>query len=70
MAEETKQRAAAEEVRKAQAAWQKIGYVGEDARRLLTERFERVCHRLQPRVDRGTPAPARAQAAGGRRSRG
>ncbi len=69
VAEETKRRAAAEEVRKAQAAWQKIGYVPEAERRILTDRFERACGRLMPRAERDAPAPSRAPAAGGRRFR-
>ena len=67
VAEEAKNRAAAEEVRKVQAAWQTIGYVPEGFRRELCERFERVCRRLQPKVDRDTRIPSRAPAAGGRR---
>jgi hypothetical protein len=69
VAEETRQRAAAEEVRKAQAAWQKIGYVPEDERRALTDRFERACGRLMPKADRDAPARSRTPAAGGRRFR-
>jgi uncharacterized protein DUF349 len=69
VAEETRQRAASEEVRKAQAAWQKIGYVPEDERRALADRFERACRRLMPKAERDTPAPARTPAVGGRRSR-
>src|SRR3989441_4207563 len=67
VAEEAKSRAAAEEVRKVQAAWQTIGYVPEGFRRELCERFERVCRSLQPKVDRDTRIPSRAPAAGGRR---
>jgi uncharacterized protein DUF349 len=58
VAEETRQRAAAEEVRKARAAWQKIGYVSPEPRLALSERFERVCRRLQPKGDAETQAPA------------
>jgi uncharacterized protein DUF349 len=58
VAEETRQRAAVEEVRKARAAWQKIGYVSLETRRALGERFERACRRLQPKTDAETEAPA------------
>jgi hypothetical protein len=50
-------RAAAEEVRQAQASWTRIGQVPEDARRALAERFQRACRRI-------TAGPA----AGGSRS--
>jgi hypothetical protein len=43
VAEEARLRAAAEEVKKAQAAWQRLGYVPEAARRALADRFERAC---------------------------
>jgi hypothetical protein len=43
VAEEARIRAAAEEVKKAQAAWQRLGYVPETARRALADRFERAC---------------------------
>src|SRR5439155_4192578 len=69
VAEETRQRAAAEDVRKAQAAWQKIGYVPEDRRRALADRFERACGRLLPKTERAAPAPSRTSVADGRRSR-
>ncbi len=67
VAVEAKQRAAAEEVRRARAAWVKIGYVPEETRRGLTERFERACRRLAPEADRDAPAPSRVPAAGRRR---
>lgn len=43
VAEEARLRVAAEEVKKAQAAWQRLGYVPEAARRALADRFERAC---------------------------
>jgi hypothetical protein len=43
VAEESRIRAAAEEIKKAQAAWQRLGYVPEADRRALAERFERAC---------------------------
>jgi hypothetical protein len=53
---ESRRRAVSEELRKARAAWLKIGYVPEDVRRPLAERFERACRRLSEREDRA-PAP-------------
>jgi len=70
VAEETRQRAAAEEVRKVRGIWQKIGYVPEEARRSLAARFERACERLLPKSERPEAGPARAPARAARRSRG
>jgi hypothetical protein len=39
-------RAAAEEVRQAQASWARIGPVPDDVRRALTDRFARACRRI------------------------
>jgi hypothetical protein len=44
--EESRMRAAAEEVRQAQASWARIGPVPDDARRALTDRFARACRRV------------------------
>lgn len=68
VAEEAKQRAAAEEVKKARAAWEKIGYVHENDRRTLSARFEQACRRLAPQAER-SPAPSRPRrpAASGKR---
>jgi hypothetical protein len=46
IAEDTQLRAAQEEVRRAQSAWQKIGHVPPDVRRDLTQRFQRACARI------------------------
>jgi hypothetical protein len=43
-------RAAVEEVHRAQALWQRIGYVPESLRRSLNDRFDRACRRV---LDRG-----------------
>jgi hypothetical protein len=67
VAEEAKQRAATDEVRRAQAAWEKVGYVPEETRRGLAERFERACRRLAPKTDRDVPAPSRTAGAGRRK---
>jgi hypothetical protein len=57
--DEGRWRAAAEDVAKAQAAWQRIGYVPDEIRRPLAERFERACRRVTELRDRSRPsAPA------------
>ncbi len=66
VAEEAKMRAAAEEAQKARAAWQKIGYVPEQPRRALGERFERALRRVAPAPE-GTPSVAARQRAASRR---
>jgi hypothetical protein len=43
-------RAAAEEVRQAQASWARIGPVPDDVRRALTDRFARACRRIAERA--------------------
>jgi hypothetical protein len=43
-------RAAAEEVRQAQASWSRIGPVPEDARRALADRFQRAIRRISDRA--------------------
>jgi len=57
VAEESRSKAAADEVRKAQAAWQRLGYVPEPARRELQARFDRACRKILDR--RTAAAPAR-----------
>jgi hypothetical protein len=57
VAEETRSKAAGDEVRKAQAAWQRLGYVPEPARKELQARFDRACRRILDR--RGAPVGAR-----------
>ena len=47
--EESRTRAAAEEVRQAQASWARIGPVPDDVRRALTDRFARACRRIVER---------------------
>ena len=44
--EESRMRAAAEEVRQAQASWARIGPVPDDVRRALADRFARACRRI------------------------
>jgi hypothetical protein len=48
--EDSRLRAAQEEVRQAQAAFSRIGIVPEDARRLLTDRFQRAVRRISERM--------------------
>ncbi len=47
--DDSRWRAAAEDVRQAQAAWSRIGPVPEDARRPLADRFARACRRITER---------------------
>ena len=49
--EESRMRAAAEEVRQAQASWARIGPVPDDVRRALTDRFARACRRITERAE-------------------
>jgi hypothetical protein len=56
--EDNRLAAAAEEVRKAQAAWSRIGIVSDEARRQLSDRFQRACRRV---TDRGTQPAAGAR---------
>jgi hypothetical protein len=44
--EESRWRAAQEDVRQAQASWSRIGAVSEPARRQLADRFQRACRRV------------------------
>jgi uncharacterized protein DUF349 len=44
--DDSRWRAAAEEVRQAQASWTRIGQVPEEARRSLADRFQRACRRI------------------------
>jgi hypothetical protein len=57
VAEETRSKAVADEVRKAQAAWQRLGYVPDPARKELQSRFDRACRRILDR--RGAPVASR-----------
>ena len=49
--DDSRLRAAAEEVRQAQANWSRIGPVAEDTRRALADRFQRACRRIAERGD-------------------
>jgi hypothetical protein len=50
--EESRMRAAAEEVRQAQASWTRIGPVPDEVRRALTDRFARACRRITEKAGR------------------
>ena len=54
--EESRTRAAAEEVRQAQASWARIGPVPDDVRRALTDRFARACRRITERAGGARPS--------------
>jgi hypothetical protein len=71
-AEEARWRAAAEEARRARAAWQKIGYVPVAAREALNARFEAACSRIFAEHDRHarTHDAAPGDRRGGPRDRG
>jgi hypothetical protein len=66
-ADEARWKAAAEETRKAQAAWQRLGYVPEAARRALAARFDRACRSI---LDRAGAVVESGGAASGRPERG
>jgi hypothetical protein len=50
VAEDSRWRAAAEEVRQARTAWSGLGAVPEDVRRTLGDRFHRACRRITERA--------------------
>ncbi len=69
--EETKWRAMAEDVRTAQASWNRLGPVPGEGGRQLTDRFHRACSRFFDQFRRHMPqqqdtAPRRAKAVGAR----
>jgi hypothetical protein len=58
--DEAKWRNAAEEIKKAQAAWRRVGPVPEAVGRELDERFQRACNRFfKQRDSRRKPGPSR-----------
>ena len=54
--DDSRWRAAAEEVRQAQSSWSRIGVVPEAARRSLADRFQRACRRITDRAGRASGA--------------
>ncbi len=65
--EDSRLKGAIEEVKRSQAAWQRLGYVPEPDRRALAERFDRACRRVLDKRP-ATPDPAMSFG-GGRGSR-
>jgi hypothetical protein len=58
--DDSRWRAAVEDVRQAQASWARIGPVLDEVRRMLTGRFERACRTLMERAAAaGRPAAGR-----------
>jgi len=55
--DEARWRNAAEEVRKAQASWRRLGPVPDAIGKALEERFQRVCNRVLRQRDARRPAP-------------
>ena len=67
--DDSRLRAAAEEVRQAQAAWSRIGMVPDDLRRQLSDRFHRAIRRINERVSATMKtAEAGVRASGPRRA--
>ena len=64
--DDSRLRAAAEEVRQAQASWSRIGPVPEDARRALADRFQRAIRRITDAAGKGRSRGARPAASAGR----
>jgi hypothetical protein len=57
--DDSRWRAAAEDVRQAQSSWSRIGVVPEAARRSLADRFQRACRRITDRAGKaGRPGGA------------
>jgi hypothetical protein len=52
--DDSRMRAAAEEVRQAQAQWSRIGLVPEDTRRQLSDRFQKAVRRITDRTSRSS----------------
>jgi hypothetical protein len=50
--DDSRWRAAIEDVRQAHASWQRIGPVADEARRSLASRFERACRTITDRASR------------------
>jgi hypothetical protein len=54
--DDSRMRAAAEEVRQAQAQWSRLGQVPEEARRQLSDRFQKAVRRITDRTSRSSAA--------------
>jgi hypothetical protein len=57
---DTRLRAAAEDVRQAQSSWSRIGLVPEDVRRQLSDRFHRAVRAISERAQATAPPETRA----------
>jgi hypothetical protein len=68
--EESRWRAAAEDVRQAQASWTGIGPVSDAVRHALGDRFQRACRRILERAESRSAAPAGVARPGGAGSAG
>jgi hypothetical protein len=66
--EDSRVRAALDEVRQAQASWSRVGPVPEPVRRALADRFQRACRRIQERQSdrQDSKKPARPEVVGKR----
>ena len=68
--DDSRTRAAAEELRQAQANWSRIGPVPEDVKRALADRFQKASRRINDRLSAGRPSgPAPRQGGSGRPGR-
>jgi hypothetical protein len=68
--DDSRLRAAAEEVRQAQAAWTRIGLVPDDVRRSFADRFHRAARRINDKVTAAGAAKPAVVATGGGPKRG
>jgi hypothetical protein len=53
--EDSRTRAAAEELRQAQASWSRIGPVPEEVKRALADRFQKASRRINDRLSSNRP---------------
>jgi hypothetical protein len=64
--EDSRLKAAAEEVRQAQASWSRIGPVPDDTRRALADRFQKACRRISDRIGSSRPGGSGGPGGSGR----
>jgi hypothetical protein len=62
--EDSRSRAAAEELRQAQASWSRIGPVPEDIKRALADRFQKASRRINDRLSASRPGGSGARPGG------
>jgi hypothetical protein len=73
VAQEAKWRTAEEELKKAQSGWRRIGYVPDETRRSLAERFDKACRSFtekRPPAPRVDPPPRQSRGPRGQHGRG